>query len=660
MGVTIKKDTDLERFVQLVEAAETRISLQSDGSPDTFLCQDLSSNHHQYQYKEDIARLQSPLRIACVVNAIPERVLHILSAISKDLTKAKKCYVPFSNHDAWIDAVRWAIPRAERSDAAFVRISEHHRELQVGMACRRLSNRGYHIELDTNGPLLEPEVQTAIAEQISEHIARAGGATVLQWICSVVKDKDLLHDGIWLLGNQTGDYRIARPPAIPFGWLFAISMRHIHRRATAHISSQESQDTLDLAIDLATTMDCQRYNQFEGKSLHAVDFVPVLEQSIKWRELFSLPQVPPLVLARFREAFAEVEWPAQSDDLRFYVKKLIAESERLLAGSKDADITSVAGTSARHLFPMLWQHSKADPGTANSEYIGPFEPEKIDHDRVVLFETQGGDVLILPRAITTSAVLHTVFELIRSSGLRGTDKFVGNVLEKAVFVACKAKSDSVYESVTYRARRVRHEIDVAARVGTHIVLIEVKAKMLTSKSRTMDMIAFLRDYTESYLRLLKQLAQHDRSLTGGLTPLTTEGEDTSALRVTKVGVSPLSFGPPSDRHLAGELLRSVANHRFESNSDSRFDASVVTELNTVIGEILRLVPKGDLMNLFAYMMSVTWLDIGQLLYVLQRCRSLDELLSPISHVTFSSQDFWTEIANADRMGLSRDRWFPPD
>ena len=130
--------------------------------------------------------------------------------------------------------------------------------------------------------------------------------------------------------------------------------------------------------------------------------------------------------------------------------------------------------------------------------------------------------------------------------------------------------------------------------------------------------------------------------------------------MTKIAVSPLSFGPSSDKILSGALLRSVTHSRFESVTGSQRDIDVVTDLNTAIEEILRLIPEKDRMNLLDFTMDVAWLDIGQLLYVIKRCRSLDQLLAPISHVTFSSQDFWTEIASADRIGFSEDRWFPPD
>ena len=109
----------------------------------------------------------------------------------------------------------------------------------------------------------------------------------------------------------------------------------------------EWKNTLDLLTDVATIMDCQRYNQFDGMNLHPVSFVAVLEQSLRWREVFSLPQVPPSTVAGLREAFAQVEWPADTDDLRFSVKKLLAELEDLLFFSKDADLKSVPKDAAR-------------------------------------------------------------------------------------------------------------------------------------------------------------------------------------------------------------------------------------------------------------------------------------------------------------------------
>ena len=419
----------------------------------------------------------------------------------------------------------------------------------------------------------------------------------------------------------------------------------------------EWKNTLDLLTDVATIMDCQRYNQFDGMNLHPVSFVAVLEQSLRWREVFSLPQVPPSTVAGLREAFAQVEWPADTDDLRFSVKKLLAELEDLLFFSKDADLKSVPKDAARRRYPLLWSHARVEAGKANADYLGPFEPEKRNHDRVVLFKTQDGDVWVLPRAITTSAGLTNIFEFIWSQLGLAANNFIGKVFEKAILVACKDKFGSAYENLQYKVGRAEYEIDVAVKRGQHVLLIETKAKMLTSRSRTVDMIAFLKDYTNSYLRLLKQLVRHDRMLTRGLTPLTNAGEDTSKQFVTKIAVSPLSFGPSSDKTLANALLRSVANAKLTLTTGDPSHVVVVEDLNKAIGEVVCLIEEDDEADLFRYMMGVIWLDIGQLLYVIKRCRSLDELLSPIRNVTTGSQDFWTEVANADRSGFSKGRWY---
>ena len=657
MGVEIKKGTDLECFVELVRGASGDVSPEATDAPDVVLYRAPPSN--EVQFREEITRLWRSLKIACAAGTVPEKTIRILSEISENLTKTEKCYVPLSDRAAWTSAVRWAVSRVDSSDPEAVRLTEHDRELHVGRACRRLADRGYRIAVDTNGPLLEASDQTVILEYIGTQAERVGGASVLQWICSLTKDRHAHHDGLWLLGNRVGNFKNALPPALPIGWLFSIAVRHIHKRTSSTMSNSEWNEILELVTDFATIMDCQRYNQFDGMNLHAVNFVPVLEQSLKWRELFSLPQMPPFIVATLREAFGQVEWPAESDDLRYSVKKLLAELERLLFQSNDADLKTLVKDTARRHFPLLWCHSMAEAGRANAGYLGPFEPNKRNHDRFVFFETEDCDILVLPRAMTTAAGLTTIFELIWSRKLKGTDKFVGNVFEKAIYLACGAKFSSVYEGVHYNVGKKDYEIDVAAKSGRHVILIETKAKMLTSESRTVDMMAFLKDYTNSYLKLLKQLVRHDRNLTKGITPLTGSGEDTSNLHVTKIAVSPLSFGPSSDKTLANALLCSVANARFETKTGDPIDAAVVDGLNAAIEEIGGLIKEDDQDDLFGYMMGVIWLDIGQLLYVLKRCRSLDQLLSPIGNITTGSQDFWTEVANADRWGLSKNKWYPP-
>ena len=58
------------------------------------------------------------------------------------------------------------------------------------------------------------------------------------------------------------------------------------------------------------------------------------------------------------------------------------------------------------------------------------------------------------------------------------------------------------------------------------------------------------------------------------------------------------------------------------------------------------------------MMRVCWFDLGQLLYVLHRGHSVIDAVSALLHLTFSTRDFWTEAALADRQTLTKSKWQP--
>ena len=117
---------------------------------------------------------------------------------------------------------------------------------------------------------------------------------------------------------------------------------------------------------------------------------------------------------------------------------------------------------------------------------------------------------MLPASLTAAADCEAIFRLIwAEAGLTAAGEIVGDTIEKSVALACRAHSARVHEEVLYCADGVNLEIDVAVCDGQKIVLFETKAKSLTSVSRTGDMLAFIDDYTQSFLALLRQLVRHD-------------------------------------------------------------------------------------------------------------------------------------------------------
>lgn len=131
----------------------------------------------------------------------------------------------------------------------------------------------------------------------------------------------------------------------------------------------------------------------------------------------------------------------------------------------------------------------------------------------------------------------------------------------------------------------------------------------------------------------------------------------------KVAISPLSFGPVSDKTLASSLVRAYArNYAIPLTADPA-SAEIVDGFNKAVKDALtqitRVAPKRDgVADLFAYVTDVFWVDLGQFLYVMDRALSAWDAFYPLRHITFSTRDFWTEVAFADRSGLTAERWRP--
>lgn len=657
------KHSNLDDFVTLVNRAESINTLRPDAHPDSLLRAEVQADH--LLYRKEYARLQRSLRIACVADDSSESPHRILDAIVRSLTAEDCRYLPLTHVEPWLRAIQWAIPRIGPSPADSLHQRGLERYFHVGSACRRLRDRGYAVPIGALGPNLDDDIRREIAEDVDSLIERMGGVAALQRLYGFVVTTGRIHDGMWLLGNLTGSYDHAPDPAIPVGWLLSIALRHIDAKPSTDNPDTLWKSAIELATDFAASMDCQRYNPFDSIALDAPDFLPALAKSLTWRELFTVPQVPPLVLPTLRDAFSQVPWPEDARAVRHEVEQLFSELDDLLPLLSVDHLKELPQRTARSSFPLLWQYAAAPQGAVNERYLDPFGPHPRDHDRYVFFHGDGNREFLLPPSLTAAAACEAVFRLVWDKVEREKAKrLVGDTLEKSVAIACRSShAPFVWEKATYYAQRTNLEIDVAVRDGQEILLFETKAKSLTSKARGGDMVAFIYDYSNSFLFPLKQLVRHDRNIRCGLTPLTATDDDPGTLRVRKIAVSFLSYGPVSDHFLTNALLHSIAQARLVSVDGKPEHVRILEEFNKTVKQSMRdidqVAPRRDgQVDMVSYMMDVLWLDLGQLLYSLHRGHSAIDGVSALSHLTFHTWDFWTEAAFADRKGLTKSNWRP--
>ena len=654
--------SDLNAFVTLVRIAEREAKPSPEINPDEVLRAEAPAA--DLLHCNELSRLCCSLKIAAVAGDEPELVHRILYTIVQELSREGFIYLPLSCSKQWLDAIAWALHHPATPVSDNLPHPGKDRQWVVGNACRALRNRGHRVDVGALGPEIDADTRTQVARRVDSLFAQIGGVDATEQLFRILRDTGKQHAGMWLFGNFPTPIDRVPQPAVPTGWLLSLALRNIHVRPTTADPAPAWRAAVELATDFAAITDCQRYNQYDGFSLKAPDFLPALAESLAWRELFSLSQIPSLVLPTLRSAFTQIEWPTGTNDLRGDVDQLFGELDRLLTTLRDDGLTLMLRERARFDYPLLWIHGGAPRGGVNLAYLDPFGEHSRDHDRYVFFEAGNRGVAVLPPSLTAAAGCEAIFRLVWTSAEPAVaSDIVADTIEKSVAIACRTHNGRVWERASYRADDADLEIDLAVRDGEEITLFESKAKALTTKARTGDMMAFVDDYTKSFLSILSQLVRHDWNIKRGLTPLTEGEDDPGALRITKVAVSPLSYGPASDQVLINALMHAIADARLDSVDGDPYRVRILDAFNKSversISTINRIAPRQDgKVDMIRYLMGVSWFDLGQLLYALHRGRSLNGSLSALRHLTFSTRDYWTEAALADRQGLTEKHWHP--
>lgn len=645
------QDSDLERFLCLYQEVlsenkgnapvSSSLKIQSDGL-----------------YWPEIRRLSQSIAIASVLGDAPPQAKLVIEKINRSIDRQSR-YASLDNGEAWKQVIRYILAQIIESNGASNDSEKIGREMLVGQACLNLRNKGYKLKVVAYGVKLSEESQDQICRQVDAHIQSLGGIQCLRQICHLFRAGNRIHDGMWLFGDRVPSlYQFPRPE-IPMGWLLSLSVKYLAKSGAATNPKAEWSSAIELATDFATTLECQRYSQFEQMSIHASEFWLILAKSLAWREVFSLPQAPLIVIETLARAFEEVDWPSKFQSAKYDIARLMNEIRQLAFYAAVDDPIVFRRGDIKKEYPQLWRISRRKVRDVNKGYFSPFSMNRRNQDSTVLFELNKDRVLILPRPMMLASACEASFRYIWKTLGDKAEKLVGNVVEKCVAMSCRGNAEIVVEQEYYYVGKEKFEIDVGTRIEDQIVLFETKAKSLTSKARSGDMFVFIKDYTESYLQMLLQLFRHERHIRSGITSLAKEND--SRLRVTKVAVSPLSFGPASDHVLANSLLASIAYTKMRSVDNDRSKDKIMEEFNEAVArltaEIELQVPSGSTeIDLHKIFFDVFWLDLGQFVYAMQRADDVKNALQPLMHITFSTRDFWTEVYLLDVQELTTKYW----
>lgn len=533
------------------------------------------------------------------------------------------------------------------------------REIAVAEAYKRLKNAGRKVSINTLGIHWNSQSLKDAYSELNSHIALMGGTEVLSQIGRIFDETNNIYAKIWLCGETNLGVNQPKEPAIPFGWLQALALKHTASKTKARKPEVLWNSIVTSSRDIAATFDCQRYSQFDRMvGINPADLPRAIYQTLCWRELFTIQQMPQECLPFLYNAFLIELKIADENEAISFIKKMWREYDVLRSQLEVSKPNLFNIKTIEENFPTLLFHSKKAGEAVNPNFVVPMSGALRNDSIIMFYKASKGKLLCCPLSRSNAVFLTIIFSKMWEM-LKNPSKTLSNITEKSLALVSDKKAETIYPSVKYKIGKDVFEFDLATQTGSEITLMEIKNKSLTRKSESGDGLSFLDDLSKSVFPLVFQLARHEKHIREKLTPLNT-AFSSSELSITKIAVSTLTYGAVTDNLFLKSIFVALSEARL--SAIEKENEKTVKEFNKqyqkALSKVLEVSDKNDngLYELSPFFFRTRWVDLGQLIYLLHRSNDVSHALKPIRHLTFSSRDIWNEIAYADRGGFAAGVW----
>lgn len=601
-------------------------------------------------------RLRQSIHIAFLSGEVTEQVDicagYILEALGND------CYAQFSEKERWKSAIE--VAKSKQTRHTNDRIWK--RTCKVAEAYRRLKVANYKPSLGSYGVEWSTTSSQDIVGKIDGLAALLGGEVILKQMCGYHKNAEKVFDDMWLFGEISLGVHQDKQPSVPVGWMLALAAKHMHRGQKARKPEVIWQTLLTNMVDFCATFDCERYGQFEQIDIEPAQIPEAIQKTLTWNAFFRVNQTHSLAIPAIMECI--IDGADEHDQFVFVkkVKKLWNEYRHLMNHLNANSPLSISDMYARRDFPNLLKSSTGFAKKVNRSFRHPMDGNECNDGRFVFISAPKKMLIVRPLSITNNAFLETVFRCFWAEIAKETaSKIAGELFEKAILKATSHHTGDVFHRKTYRSKKRENEFDVALREEQNIQLFEVKGKNLTSAATAGNTIKFIEDIAGSFMSLIEQLARHEANIRNVDTPINKTSDSGTSLVVEKIAVSPLSFGPVSDKGFLSALVRALTSGQLASLNENSDEIETIDEFNSktlkAIKSIQCAIDASDERSDFhTFFLFSQWLDLSQVLYCIDQAHRPIDAFRPLRHLTFQSRDFWTEIAFASKQGLTEKHW----
>jgi hypothetical protein len=429
--------------------------------------------------------------------------------------------------------------------------------------------------------------------ELNEKIKIIGGITLARFLFHFLTQHKFYSNRFerYLISRETSLKASDQKPQIPFGFLLNLSLKHPFEKA--NLQNQQSLINEIVALAKFITNGAYRVQPYSYLEFHfqsGETIIHFFQEIALWDSMFTLPQCRPSnALEITQKIFAFIDNNDFQTALGFTMQQLmLVTNEIYLIASKTNEPTIIYHSelmkklrqqidkkSILEILEFL-SHSQA----VNKTYILPSDYSSIDFFQKPLIKLGDTKFLLMDKSWCSPNFFEAIASRLRKS-IPHLDSQIGNQLE--VFLRSKLADKGItFSSGTYKVDEIDGECDLLIESERAIVLIELKKKVLTRKSKSGIDINILLDLSDSILSAQLQsgkveiILREKKSIT-----LTTKDGITKVINfndriIERVALSQLEFGGFHDRTITNQFLNALTTRFFKTYST---DPSIIKKFD---------------------------------------------------------------------------------
>lgn len=548
----------------------------------------------------------------------------------------------FIDREAWLRAIRIAL--IIRNTQIYSHLPNHgyERDVSTTQAACRLRDQNYRLRLEGQYFLFEEGELDRCCSDLDRMIAAFGGA---QLLASLFRGylRPLFVRGRYMLG------RLAKPvpdpdrgPAIPFGYLLNLAIKHM-KQSGSLFNNDQFVRIIHLARDIVAILDLEAYSSFENMFISHRNLADFIQDAVLGDFCLSFRQLRVTdALFMFEHLF---DWVNQSEmraNLGWTIDDALNLAKAALTATSPEEVNIVfnidvlqsrSGLNHRLIKQML-PYFTYKTFEVNEKFLTPLNAEHANFEIKPFIWKSGNRTLLLSSVIGSIGFYESIVSALRTLWPDQVDNQIGISAEK--MLAESFRNHGIQPSVVSKKYRIGpniYECDLVIEGPEAVILFEVKKKPLTRLARTGNVLVAIRDLVIAMLSAQLQLSRHEDQLlkNGKITFLDRSEVQLNGRQIERIAVTLFDWGSTQDRLSSDNILKILATAQVGSNSQSPYDLEIQDNIREALRKFQTQQQMLSGINLSSAhpFFNCLFLSIPLISYLLDGVRTVDDFYRKI-------------------------------